>query len=188
MGNLQNHVRWFIRAQWALGLFMVALLVTFFAFGYRPQTARLGQLQLDISQRQYELRQSQDKTKILPAIASDVKSLRQQLDASKKLPPQQELPQFLKDVTALGQQCSLHPFTFKQGVPTHADLFCELPISLSFEGDFVDAFNFLRRTEEMQRLTRVRNMTIKAVDGTEGRVQVQISMNIYFAPDESAAH
>jgi Tfp pilus assembly protein PilO len=188
MGNLQNHVRWFIRAQWALGALMVALLVAFFAFGYRPQTARLRQLQLDISQRQYELRQSQDKTRILPAIAADVKSLRQQLDASKKLPPQQELPQFLKDVTALGQRCSLHPFTFKQGMPTHGDLFCELPVALTFEGDFIDAFNFLRSTEAMQRLTRVRSMTIKAMDGTAGRVQVQVSMNIYFAPDSSAAH
>ena len=185
MSNLQNHVRWFIRAQWGLGAFMVALLVTFFAFGYRPQTARLRQLQLDISQRQFELRQSQDKTRVLPAIASDVKSLRQQLDASKKLPPQQELPQFLKDVTDLGQKCRLHPFTFKQGTPTRGELFCELPVALSFEGDFVDAFNFLRHTEEMQRLTRVRNMTIKAVDGPSGRVQAQLSMNIYFAPDES---
>ena len=183
MGNLQNHVRWFIRAQWALGALMVALLGAFFVLGYQPQTARLRQLQQQISQRQYELRQSQEKTRVLPAVAADVKSLRQQLDASKKLPAQQERPQFLKDITALAQQCSLHPFTFKEGMPLRGDLFCALPVNLGFEGDFLDVFNFLRHTEEMQRLTRIRNMSVKAVDGQLGRVEVQVSMNIYFAPD-----
>jgi Tfp pilus assembly protein PilO len=183
MVNLQNHVRMFRQAQWGLGALMVALLGSFFLFGYRPQTAALRRLQTEIGQQQYELRESQAKTRILPAVAVDVINLRQQLDASKKLPAQQELPQFLKDVAALGQQCSLHPFSFKQGVPTHGDLFSELPINLSFEGDYVDAFNFLRRVECMQRLTRIRNMSIKTKDGQSGRIEVQLSMNIYFAPE-----
>ena len=38
--------------------------------------------------------------------------------------------------------------------------------------------------EEMQRLTRIRNMSVKAKDGELGCVQVQVSMNIYFAPDQ----
>ena len=182
IGNLQNHVRWFIRAQWALGALMIALLGTFFFVGYQPQIARLRQLQLQILQSQEELRQSQAKTILLPAVAAEVKNLRQQLDASKKLPPQQERPQFMKEVTALGLSCNLHSLTFKEGMPARSDLFCELPISLSFEGNFLDAFNFLRHTEEMQRLTRIRDMSIKAIDGEGGHVAVQMSMNIYFAP------
>jgi Tfp pilus assembly protein PilO len=183
MGNLQNHVRWFIRAQWTLGALMVAMLVIFFIMGYRPQIARQQQLQFQIAQCQEELRQSQAKTRVLPAVAADVKNLRQQLDASKKLPPQQERPQFMKEVTAMGEQCSLHNLTFKEGMPARNELFCELPVSLSFEGDFVNAFDFLRHAEQMQRLTRIRNMNIKTIDGQSGQVAVQLSMNIYFAPE-----
>jgi Tfp pilus assembly protein PilO len=183
MTHLQNHVRWFIRAQWTLGIFMAGLFGAFLIVAYRPYIARLHQLELNLSQCEYELRENQAKTKVLPAVAADVKHLKQQLDASKKLPPRQELPQFLKDVTALGQSCNLHPFTFKQGMPSRGDLFCEQPINLTFEGDFVDAFNFLRQTEQMQRLTRVRNMSIKTADAQTGRVEVQVSMNIYFAPE-----
>ena len=183
IGNLQNHVRWFVRAQWALGILMAAMLGSFFLFGYAPQIARLHQLQTQIAQSQFELRQNQMKTRELPAVAIDVKNLRQQLDASKQLPPLQELPQFLKDVAALGQQCSLHPFSFKQGIPSRGDLFCQLPIVLTFDGDYLDAFNFLRHTEQMQRLTRIRDMSIKTKDSQTGQVDVQVSMNIYFAPD-----
>jgi Tfp pilus assembly protein PilO len=183
MGNLQNHVRWFIRVQWALGALMVVMLGVFFLVGYRPRIGRLQQLDREISQSQYELRESQAKTRILPAVAADVKHLRQQLDASKKLPPQQERPEFMKEVTALGQQCRLHNLTFKEGMPARSTLFCELPVSLSFEGDFLDASNFIWHTEQMTRLTRIHNMTIKTTDGSLGQVAVQISLNIYFAPD-----
>jgi len=183
MKHLQEHVRWFIRAQWALGALMASLLGTFYIVGYLPQTQRLRELQSLIVERQTDLRENQAKTKVLPAIAIEVRNLRQQLNASKELPTQQELPQFLKDITRLGQEGALHSLTFKQGTPTREDLFTELPISLSFEGDYVDAFNFLRHTEQMQRLTRIRNMTIKAKDGQLGLVEVQLSMNIYFAPE-----
>jgi Tfp pilus assembly protein PilO len=183
MGNLQNHVRWFSRAQWMLGVMMVACLGTFFLFGYRPQMARLHQLQAEIGRSQYELQDSQFRTRTLPIVASDVKRLRQQLDASRKLPSPQELPQFLKDITQLGAQFSLHPFTFKQGLPSHGELFSELPVTLSFEGDFMDAFNFLRCTEQMQRLIRVRDLNVKSKDAQSGRVEVQLSINIYFSPD-----
>jgi Tfp pilus assembly protein PilO len=183
MSNLQNHVRWFIRIQWALGALMVVMLGVFLIVGYRPRIARLQQLDEQISQSQYELRESQAKTRILPAVAADVKHLRQQLDASKKLPPQQERPEFMKEVTRLGQLCSLRNLTFKEGMPVRSALFCELPVSLSFEGDFLDASNFIWHTEQMTRLSRIRNMTIKATDGALGEVAVQMSMNIYFAPD-----
>jgi Tfp pilus assembly protein PilO len=182
MKNLQDHVRWFIRAQWAMGAFMLALLVVFYVIGFRPQSARLRQLQAQISRRQYDLRESQAKTRILPAVAIDVRNLRQQLDASKVLPQQEELPQFLKDIAVLGQHYSLRSLTFKQGMPSRSDLFTELPINLSFEGNYLDAFKFLRSTEQMQRLTRIRNMTIKTTDAQLGVVAVQLSMNIYFAP------
>jgi Tfp pilus assembly protein PilO len=183
MGNLKSHVRWFIRAQWFMGALMVALLAAFYALGYRPQLARLRQLQQEIAQSQYELRQSEDRTRSLPTVAADVKQLRQQLSESRQLPPQQELPQFLKDIAGIGQDCSLHAFSFKQGMPAHGDLYCELPITLSFDGDFVDAFNFLRRAETMPRLVRVRELNIRAKDSASGRVDVQLSMNVYASAD-----
>src|SRR5947209_20626079 len=107
MTPLQNHVRWCIRAQAALSIGMLALFFGFYFLGYRPQNARLVDLQTQIAQRQFALRDSESRTRVLPAVAAEVKTLREQLDQSKKLPPQQELPQFVKDVTGIGQDSAL---------------------------------------------------------------------------------
>ena len=74
-------------------------------------------------------------------------------------------------------------WTVEPGVPVRSDLYAEWPISLKFEGDFKNVFNFLRRAEEMQRLTRVKGLRVRSIDtsGKSGQVQVELSMNIYFA-------
>ena len=65
----------------------------------------------------------------------------------------------------------------------NGEQFAEWPISLKFEGDFMNVFSFLRKTEEMQRLTRLRGLRLKGLDhgGKAGQVQVELSMNIYFS-------
>ena len=57
------------------------------------------------------------------------------------------------------------------------------PIKLTFEGDFISIYSFLRNTEEMPRLTRVRDMKLSSRDKT-GQVKFELTMNIYFSPDE----
>jgi hypothetical protein len=61
------------------------------------------------------------------------------------------------------------------------DLYGEIPIVMSFEGDSSNVFGFVRRLEEMQRLARVKQMTVKAKDGKPGQVDVSLTMNIYFS-------
>jgi hypothetical protein len=52
---------------------------------------------------------------------------------------------------------------------------------MNFEGDFQNVFSFIRQLEEMQRLTRVRSLTVKCKDGKLGHVDVSMAMNIYFS-------
>jgi Tfp pilus assembly protein PilO len=68
-------------------------------------------------------------------------------------------------------------------MPVRSELFDEQPVSLTFEGDFVNVFSFLRQTEEMQRLTRVKELKLRSSDrtGKSGQVEVELSMNIYFS-------
>ena len=89
------------------------------------------------------------------------------MDQSRQLPPHQQLPQFLQghDRSSGSNRASLHNFTIKPGAESRGDLFSELPISLSFDGDYLDVFSFLRGAEEMKRLTRIGTMSIKEKEG-----------------------
>jgi Tfp pilus assembly protein PilO len=182
MLNLQRQFAWYLRAQWALAAAIALIVGGFYFFAYRPQTRRLAELQGVRSRHERDLNAGLTQTSILPAVRMDVERLKVQLDKYKTLPRQQELPQFIKDVAQLGQQASLKKFDLKPGVPTRASEFSEQPVQLNFEGDFVNVFSFLRHTEELERLTRVRGMTIKGRDKL-GQVKVHLSMNIYVQAD-----
>ena len=51
----------------------------------------------------------------------------------------------------------------------------------------VNVFSFLRQTETMQRLTRTRSISLSTKDkdgDRNGTVRAEVSMTIYFSPDE----
>jgi Tfp pilus assembly protein PilO len=185
MRSLQSQITWCARGQWALAGVIVTMSVAFYALGFRPLTGRLGDLRGRITQRQRDVVAGRNETRVLPDVAGEVKRLQARLDRShKSIPPQQELPQFIKDITQLSQQSNLKKFKYEPGVPARVEQVRELPIKLQFEGDFTNVYAFLRNVEEMPRMTRVRGMQIKARDReTSGHVQVQLAMNIYFAAE-----
>jgi Tfp pilus assembly protein PilO len=186
MRSLQSQITWCARGQWALGGLIVVVVLAFYALGFRPLSHRLSNLRWQITQRQRDVLAGRNETKVLPDIAGEVKRLQGRLERSNKsIPPQQELSQFIKDITQLSQQANLKKFSYKPGVATRGEQVCELPIPLVFEGDFLNVYAFLRNVEEMPRMTRVRGMQIKAKDRDKGEVvQVQLSMNIYFAAEQ----
>jgi len=108
----------------------------------------------------------------------EVERLRAELRKYKTLPRQQELAQFIKDVAQLGSQSSLKRFFLNPGTPVRGEQFSEQPMQLTFEGDFVNVYSFLRHTEELERLTRLRGLSIRSRDRM-GTVKVQLAMSIY---------
>jgi Tfp pilus assembly protein PilO len=181
MRTLQTQIGWCARAQWVLGVSIVALSIGFVLLGFRPKTAKLAELDTLIDAKQQELRDNQTKTTIRPYIERQVaESKRKTAMFEKQLPKQVEWGQFLNDITLLRDQAGLRDCYI---VPTGAkpnDLFVEFPIQVKFEGDFLSVFAFLRQMEQMQRLTRVRDLTIKSKGSGSGVVEVQLSMNIYY--------
>ncbi len=172
-------VSWLEKSLAVVGILMV---VGFVAFVYRPDIRRIADLQASWKFERALLATSQTEAQRLPVVAREVEELRQKLDRfDKRLPKQEELGAFMKDVTNCQQRVNLKRMSWGRGEPRHTDLFAELPLTLNFEGDFLSVGAFLRQIEEMPRLTRVRSLSVKAKDDRPGYVDVQLSMNIYYA-------
>ena len=182
MRTLQSQIDSCARAQWVLGTAMLLLIVGFYVFAYRPSGARLATLRQDVEIKRRELKDNQSRTQIRPVVEQTVNERRRKLERfDKKLPKQQDFGQFYNDITFLGRQsalskCSVEP----AAVPKRNDKFVELPIDLRFEGNFLNVFSFLRQIDQMQRLTRIHNLKVTS-KGNAGQVEVQLSMNIYYA-------
>jgi Tfp pilus assembly protein PilO len=161
---------------------MLTMVVGFYLFGYRPASMRMASMRQEIEIKQRELKDIQQRTQIRPLVEQTVNERRRKLERfDKKLPKQQDFGAFYNDITFLGRQsalskCSVEP----AAVPQRNDRFVELPIDLRFEGNFLNVFSFLRQIDQMQRLTRVQNLKVTS-KGNAGQVEVQLSMNIYYA-------
>jgi Tfp pilus assembly protein PilO len=173
------------RAQCALGVVLLLVGCAIYLMGIRPATVRLGELQAKFALEKSELQGNQARARDLPKVELEIEHLRQRVERfDKKLPKQQDLAQFIDDLTEISQQSSLQKLAWKPDLkPRRTDQFSELPIQLTFQGDFAGVFDFLRRTEDMQRLTRVRKLELRSLEGSTGQVDVQVTMNIYFAEE-----
>jgi Tfp pilus assembly protein PilO len=148
---------------------------------HQPAADRLAEVNERIIAMRSELTAVKAQARDLPTIERDVERLRQHVDASHRLPQHQEWGPFIRELTAFGEETSLSKFTVQPGVLRKQDVLSEMPVAVNFEGDYVSACSFLRRVEEMTRLTSTNGLTVHVVDSTVGRVEVQLSMNLYFA-------
>jgi Tfp pilus assembly protein PilO len=185
MRTLHTQAEWCARAQWVLGVTLAVIVVGFYVLVYRPNTEKLDGLEMQIAAKRRDLNSNRTRVQILPDVVIAVNEMRNRLDRfDKKLPRNPELHAFINSITEVSSQAGLrNKWTVEPGVPVRADLYAEWPIALKFEGDFTNVFNFLRRAEQMQRLTRVKGLKVRQLDGAgkSGQVQVELSMNIYFA-------
>ncbi len=155
-----------------------AFLVCYWRPGLNEQRA----LRSEIERRQTDLEANRDAGARLAAVTANVERTKLRLDRfNRKLPRQEELGQFVKEITNLSQQASLRRLSNQPGEVKRRDVFSERPIALSFEGNFNDVFTFLRQAEEMQRLTRVRSLNVRSIDAQQGMVDVQVVLSIYFS-------
>lgn len=180
MLSLQGQVSFFVRAQRAMVVAMIALAGAFYSFSYRPQTRQQAALKKQIDNVRQELRSAQAQTTMLPNVEADVERLQVRLQKFKSLSKRGEQGQFVKEMSQLSQLAGLkkEPLLISKTL-LKGDKVWEDPNELTLEGDFSNVFSFLRHTENLQRLTRVSKMNMKSPD-RQGQVKVQLTMSIYY--------
>lgn len=181
MASLQTLNLWYRRAPWMIGAAAVTIALVSHFFTQRPAGQRLQALSREHATAAAELAAARAALVELPRVQREVEEMRRKLASARKLPQHQDLGQFYRDMNAFAQEAELSKLTVQPGVPRQRELISEIPVSLSFEGDYLGVCAFLRRAEEMPRLTAMRGLSIKGLDPMAGRVEVQLSMNLYFA-------
>lgn len=182
MRSMKSQTVWCARAQVTTSLLMGVLIIGFFSAVWWPARLKQSRLREQIAVRSGKLETNQARAMNLPILAAEVAKLEAKLQRfNKKLPRTAELDGFVREMTQASQQCALRKLVHQPGAVKRLDLFSEIPISMNFEGDFNGVFAFLRQMEEMQRLTRVKSLTVKTRDPKLGTVDVNMAMNIYYS-------
>lgn len=174
------------RAQWAMGVGAAAVVGGLVAFGVRPAAADLWAANGRVAVGRADVAVGLQRVAALPAVTDSVRQLRRRVDRFDKLVPhEQDLAGFIGDLTRAGRAAGLGRIAWRPDAkPLRSDRYTELPIRVSFGGDFRTGLcAFLHDLDAMPRLTRVRQMTVTAVPGGAGRVEVEMTVSVYFAEE-----
>jgi Tfp pilus assembly protein PilO len=178
---LKQQIVWSKHVQWMIAGVAVCGMAACYFFSYRPNTQRLTELRTNIATAEQSLARNEEAARDLDAIKGDVRRLREQITRSRQLPPQEDLPKFIREISDLSRGVSLQRFEYKPEPTRRRELCGESPIALTFTGKFPDVTAFLRQAEEMPRMLRTRKLQLRSRDGKTGEVDVQVLMSIFYA-------
>lgn len=100
-----------------------------------------------------------------------------------RLPSDKEIAGVVRQVSDLAVRAGLEQPAMTAGDPSPAPGgggYLQQPINLALEGDFVGFYKFLLELEKLPRITRVPSMDIKRSRKTDGHMEADMTLTIYF--------
>lgn len=158
----------------------VAMVVAAVMIVYLPQGRKLDQLHAQATTQQLALESEAQKVAVVPEMIRQVQSLESRYgDFGRRLPKQQELHEFLRQVNSSLAESELTDLSIEPDNPTKEEFFHTLPIIMKFRSNYLTLANFLSSMEKMERLSRIHRLVIRN-DEKGQNLNVELQMSIFF--------
>jgi Tfp pilus assembly protein PilO len=173
---MKGSIRILVTAAGLLAVIGVAVLVVIMPIRQREAEDRAV-----VEQRRDEL----VKLQVVTARINDLKSEIERLEKSLKtfegrLPDARKCDEVLGEVWKIAETNSLVPRSVRTSPVETATRYSFQPVALSMEGKFNSFYEFLQGLERMPRLAKVRQLMIAKTPRTEGIVQADLLVDIFF--------
>jgi Tfp pilus assembly protein PilO len=172
-----------IKQNWVVLVVPVGMLVVMSAAVFYPQYRELSRLEQRISAKRDLLDGDLQTVARLPELIEEVEEMKRRYrNFDRRLPKQQELGEFLREITVNLPKEDLTSERIEPGNPSREERFQTLPIRMHLRGGFLSLTRFLHRVEDMERLARVDKLSMQAEPGRDD-LSIDMRMNIYFIGD-----
>jgi Tfp pilus assembly protein PilO len=164
-----------------VGLGLIAALAAAAAVAvYLPQRRRLIEVRTAIATQKSELEAQTSKVRAVPALIRQVQTMRASYRGfDRRLPRSRDLFEFLEQIGASLDAAKLTSRSIEPGQPTAQELFHTLPIIFRCAGGYAELTDFLTRLTQMERLTRIHRLSMRADPRSEA-LDIELQVNIYF--------
>ncbi len=140
---------------------LLILVGSFYFFQYKDLAKNIHRLKGQVTQKERNLAR-------LREAARQVAELEKQLAESeeaftellKLLPDQREIPAFLESVSTLGAEIGLENILFQPQAERVEGFYAAIPVKLDLVGTYHELGVFLDRVSKLDRILRVRNLTL----------------------------
>jgi len=163
----------------ALGMVAVAAAVVFVAI--LPMTRQTQADRAAIQERRAQLVKLERVARRISDLQQEIGRLEGALAFfENRLPQQREIDVILREVWLIAESKSLTPRSVRTSLPETMPRYNSQPITMTLEGRFESFYEFLLGLEGLPRITKVRQMQLTKSPLTEGTVQADILMDIFF--------
>jgi len=157
-------------------------------FVFRPNSAQNKIMMAEIETRQAKLQKLNVATATLGDVKTEIAALEDAIEFFRsKLPSEKEMDKVLREMWRLAEANQLTTKSIRtlkesgQGTLTDpSGPYAEQPISMKLEGPFTGFYGFLLAMESQPRIMRLREMKLKKIDKTEGVVQAECEVLVFF--------
>lgn len=169
-------------------LVLLAMPLSSYWFVFRAQNEEITQAKKEIEQKELmlnKLARATSQTADLERANREMAEGIQRIES--RLPNNKEVDVILDQVAALARESKLELPRIKALKPLKSATYMEQPLEMSVSGDFDDFYNFLLRLEQLDRITRVPDMTIERSKDEDGSMEARFTLSIYFQPETKGA-
>jgi len=146
-----------------------------------PIRQRAAEDRAVIYQRHEELVKLQQVTQRISDLKSEIERLERSLKTFEaRLPEDRKCDEVLCEVWKIAEANGLTPRSVRTSPAETAARYSFQPVTLTLEGKFDAFYEFLTGLERMPRITKVRQMQLAKTPRTEGEVQVDLLVDIFF--------
>lgn len=137
--------------------------VAYYFFFLQPNLAEIDKLTAQKSQLEQELQNLKTRAKDLPKLEAELALVQREFDKkSALLPREKEIPQLLRDISALGTNAGLDFLQFKPLPSIPRDFYDDIPISINVRGPYHSVGFFFDRVSKLERIVSVSNIKMSS--------------------------
>lgn len=162
----------------AVALLLLPVVIFYFTF-FSPTNDKLANLERQKVSLEQKLKRVKER-------ARNKARLRQELnetiavfeETAKLLPKEQEIPQLLKDISALGRNAGLDFLAFKPGQDRPKDFYAEIPVNINVNGPYHNLGFFLDQVSKLDRIVTVDNIKMGGPNMEAGEMLLASSCSL----------
>lgn len=146
----------------AFVIFALPVVAHYFLF-LQPNLKEIEQLTVQKSTLEAELQKIKTRAKDLPRLEAELAQVQIEFDKkSALLPREKEIPQLLRDISALGTNAGLDFLQFRPLPSVPNDFYDDIPVTINVRGPYHSVGFFFDRVSKLERIVSVSNIKMSS--------------------------
>lgn len=155
----------------AVIILLLLPLVLFYFLFYQPNAKKISSLTQQKATLNQQIAELRIKESNLPRFQRELAETEKIFnEAAVLLPKEKEIPQLLKDISALGQGVGLDFLVFKPLPDVPRDFYAEIPISINVRGPYHNMGSFFDQVSKLARIVTVSNIKMTSPTKEKGEM------------------